>query len=164
VAVAPGDPASDVSTPVSVAREALPAPTLVRTVSAAPVSFEALTPPENPFMRTAAAPLAAPVLAPTATADQKAAFGQVTTAIKPAAAARPATAEPAVNIEDLSITGVVQGEPPLVVVRYEAQSLFLKIGDQVADTWRLVEIKERSAIFQLGAQRVEVPIKGGSSE
>jgi hypothetical protein len=58
----------------------------------------------------------------------------------------------------------VQGDPPVAVVRYEGQSFFLKIGDQVADTWRLVEFKERSAIFQLGAQRVEIPIKGGSSE
>jgi len=42
--------------------------------------------------------------------------------------------------------------------------LFLKIGDQVADTWRLVEIKERSVLLQLGERRVEIPIQGGNSE
>jgi hypothetical protein len=66
--------------------------------------------------------------------------------------------------EELALTGIIQGEPPLAVVRYAGQTLFLKMGDQIADTWRLVEIKERSARFQLGEQRVEVPIKGGSSE
>jgi hypothetical protein len=65
---------------------------------------------------------------------------------------------------DITITGVIQGDPPLVVVRYEGRSLFLKIGDQVADSWRLEAIKERSAVFQLGEQRVEVPIQGGSSQ
>ncbi len=62
-----------------------------------------------------------------------------------------------------ALVGIIQGDPSLVVVQYEGQSFYLKVGDQVADTWRLVEIKERSAVFQLGAQRVEVPIQGGSS-
>jgi hypothetical protein len=75
-----------------------------------------------------------------------------------------AAATPAVAPEELALTGVVQGDPPVAVVQYQGQSLFLKIGDQVADSWRLVEVRERSAIFQMGARRVEVPIKGGSSE
>jgi hypothetical protein len=82
----------------------------------------------------------------------------------PQAAAAQPEAAPAVKVEDLNLTGVVQGDPPVAVVQYQGQSLFLKIGDLVADSWRLVEIKERSAIFQMGARRVEVPIKGGSSE
>lgn len=61
------------------------------------------------------------------------------------------------------IIGIVQGEPPLVVVKSEGQSFYLKIGDQVADTWRLEAIKERSAIFRLGGRRVEIPIQGGNS-
>jgi hypothetical protein len=81
-----------------------------------------------------------------------------------AAAAPQPDAAPAVKAEDLNLTGVVQGDPPVAVVQYQGQSLLLKIGDLVADSWRLVEIRERSAIFQMGARRVEVPIKGGSSE
>lgn len=80
----------------------------------------------------------------------------------PAPREEPAT--PAVSASDINLTGVVQGDPPLAVVQYQGQSLFLKIGDAVADSWRLVEIRERSAIFQMGARRVEVPIKGGSLE
>lgn len=91
-------------------------------------------------------------------------------ALRSAPAAKPAPAEPAapaapeVKPEALALTGIVQGDPPVAVVQFQGQSLFLKIGDQVADSWRLVEVKERSAIFQMGARRVEVPIKGGSSE
>ena len=89
-------------------------------------------------------------------------------ASRPAPAAQPtepaAPAAPAVKAEELALTGIVQGDPPVAVVQFQGQSLFLKIGDQVADSWRLVEVKERSAIFQMGARRVEVPIKGGSSE
>jgi len=163
VAMVPGDPVSDISAPVTLVGETLPAATLVRTVAARPVSFEALTPPQNPFVRTAADPLpAAAVAAPTLGSESSTA-GPVR-ASQAAAVAKPAEAAPAVDMDALAITGLVQGDPPLVVVRYEGQSLFLKIGDQIADTWRLVEIKERSAIFQLGARRVEVPIKGGSSE
>jgi hypothetical protein len=66
--------------------------------------------------------------------------------------------------EALAVVGIIQGEPSLAVVRYGGQSHYLKVGDQIADTWRLREITERSAVFQLGAQRVEVPIKGGSSQ
>lgn len=101
--------------------------------------------------------------------------GERTLSVAPAAAApvlpnpgatarREEPAAPAVSAADLNLTGLVQGDPPVAVVQYQGQSLFLKIGDLVADSWRLVEIKERSAIFQMGARRVEVPIKGGSSE
>jgi hypothetical protein len=127
-------------------------------------------PPENPFLRTAADPVAfAPAGNPgsvsVTVAAPAAPVARAASTPAAAAPARPAPAEAsAPNADDLALTGIVQGEPPVAVVRYSGQSLFLKIGDQVADTWRLVEIKERSAIFQLGAQRVEIPIKGGSSE
>lgn len=169
----PGDPATDPQTPVSTGAEAMPAPTLVRSVSAAPRLVDVVA-PENPFLRTAADPVAfapaasgAPV--PAAVAGTSAGvLRAAATAAKPGTAlsqpARPAAAEETPSADDLALTGIVQGDPPVAVVRYSGQSLFLKIGDQVADTWRLVEFKERSAIFQLGAQRVEIPIKGGSSE
>jgi hypothetical protein len=169
-AVVPGDPATDLTTPVTTARETLPAPTLVR--SSMPVRFADAAAPDNPFLRTAAEPVG---LVPAATGAASVSPGAGAAPTRPALAARssvpaapghvdvPATpAAPAA--EDLLLTGVVQGEPPLAVVKFSGQSFFLKIGDQVADTWRLVEIKERSAMFQLGAQRVEIPIKGGSSE
>jgi hypothetical protein len=82
----------------------------------------------------------------------------------PAPAAAPELAEGAPKADQLSVTGIVQGDPPLAVVEFQGQSLFLKIGDKVADSWRLVEIRERSALFALGPRRVEVPIKGGSGE
>ena len=65
---------------------------------------------------------------------------------------------------EIVLTGVIQGDPPLAVVRFRGQSLFLKIGEGIADTWRLAEINERSVVFRLGAQRVEIPIQGGSAE
>lgn len=170
----PGDPATDPLTPASTGAEISPTPTLVRSVTVAPRLVD-VTPPENPFLRTAADPVAyAPatsnVSIPASVAAAPAPAGRVAakTAVAPTTSAQPA--QPAAfapgnpSADDLALTGIVQGEPPVAVVRYSGQSLFLKIGDQVADTWRLVEIKERSAIFQLGAQRVEIPIKGGSSE
>jgi hypothetical protein len=168
-AVVPGDPATDVATPVTTAAETLPAPTLVRTSTT--MRFTDTTPPENPFLRTMAAP---PVLASAPAGNSGgAAFGSapVLPAVGAHAGAKKApkpadtpVAPTAPSADDLQLTGVVQGDPPVAVVRFSGQSFFLKIGDQVADTWRLVEIKERSALFQLGAQRVEIPIKGGSSE
>jgi hypothetical protein len=102
------------------------------------------------------------VLPPAGQAAAPAASG----AEKSAAAAAPQPTErtSAPSPDEFAVTGIIQGDPPLAVVRYAGTSLFLKIGDQVADTWRLVEINERSVRFQLGEQRVEVPIKGGSSE
>lgn len=79
---------------------------------------------------------------------------------EPAATAAPV----APQVGDIALTGVVQGDPPIAVVRYGGQSHFLKIGDQVADTWRLVEVRERSAILQVGGRRVEIQIRGGSSQ
>jgi hypothetical protein len=170
--VIPGDPATDPQTPPSTSAESAPAPTLVRSVAAGPRLVEA-TPPENPFLRTVADPVAfAPAdgsasfpaaVAGTSKPASPAAAVAAASVTAPTQPARPAApAKP--NADDLALTGIVQGDPPVAVVRYSGQSLFLKIGDQVADTWRLVEFKERSAIFQLGAQRVEIPIKGGSSE
>ena len=172
VSVVPGDPATDITTPVTTAAETLPAPTLVR--SSMTMRFTDTTPPDNPFVRTAAAPpLVSVAPAQRGMGGGGGAFenapvlpavglhGSVKAAAKPVDT--PATPSvPSAN--DLHLTGVVQGDPPVAVVRFSGQSFFLKIGDQVADTWRLVEIKERSAVFQLGAQRVEIPIKGGSSE
>ena len=76
----------------------------------------------------------------------------------------PAAAPAAPSIADVALTGIVQGDPPVAVLRYGGQSHFLKIGDQVADTWRLVEIRESSAILQMGGRRVEIQIRGGSSQ
>jgi hypothetical protein len=147
-----------------------------------------VTPPDDPFRplqgeEPAEAPVAAPVPAPVSPAPPAvtkpvkkatpapAAKPAAKKVSKPAPAVRPgragAGASPAVAAprpEELVVTGVVQGEPPLAVVRFADQLLFLKIGDRVADTWRLVEIRERSAVFQLGARQVEIPIKGDSSE
>jgi len=170
--VIPGDPATDPQTPPSTSAEAAPAPTLVRSVATGPRLVDA-TPPENPFLRTAADPVAfapaggsAPIPAAVAGTSTPASPAAAEAAAKVTALSQPArpvaAAKP--SADDLALTGIVQGDPPVAVVRYSGQSLFLKIGDQVADTWRLVEFKERSAIFQLGAQRVEIPIKGGSSE
>jgi hypothetical protein len=109
--------------------------------------------PANPFEKIAApavAPAAVPAEEPTAPAAAKAASA------RPAKPSAPPVEE---LLAKLSVTGLVRGEPPLAVVRYQGQSLFLKIGDSVADICRLVEIKERSVLFQLGDQRVEVPIQ-----
>jgi len=170
----PGDPATDPQTPPSTSAESAPAPTLVRSVTVAPRLVD-VTPPENPFLRTAADPVAlapvgggAPV--PAAVAGTPAFALRAASAVATPGTVLPKPAHPAAvsdskpSADDIALTGIVQGDPPVAVVRYEGQSFFLKIGDQVADTWRLVEFKERSAIFQLGAQRVEIPIKGGSSE
>lgn len=171
VEAVPGDPATDPQTPASTVAEATPAPTLVRSVSSPPRLVDVVA-PENPFLRTAADPVAfAPVgnsaSVPAAAAGMPAARGAAPAATPGTVLsqpARPVAAPAQPSADDLALTGIVQGDPPVAVVRYSGQSLFLKIGDQVADTWRLVEIKERSALFQLGAQRVEIPIKGGSSE
>lgn len=155
-------------------------PAMTPVASSTVVSIRSVqaTPPPNPFEpvrsaaplpvatpaapKPAAAPAALAGAAPKLTARPQPAAGT------PAAAPAPAAAQPAPanapKPEELLLTGIIHGEPALAVMSFGGQSLFLKIGDQVADTWRLVEIKERSAIFQLGAQRVEVPIKGGSSE
>jgi hypothetical protein len=66
--------------------------------------------------------------------------------------------------EDVTLTGTIQGDPPLAVIKYGGQSLFLKIGDQVADAWRLAEIGERSAVLKRGEQRIEVHITRGGSQ
>jgi len=122
-----------------------------------------VAPPPNPFEAT---PL--PTAASSGPAGLLRGPGPLppATGVVPAPAAAPAGPAPvaAPRADELHLTGIIQGEPPLVVVQFQGQSLFLKIGDQVADSWRLVEIKERTAVFQMGARRVEVPIKGGSSE
>lgn len=60
------------------------------------------------------------------------------------------------------LTGLVQGDPPVALVRWEGQTVFLKVGDTIAGTWQLIAINENSAVFRLGAQRVELHIQGGS--
>jgi hypothetical protein len=82
-------------------------------------------------------------------------------AIEAAAQAAAEAAAPAP--EELSLVGIIQGDPALAVVKYVGQSFFLKVGEQVADTWRLEQIGERSATFSLGNRRVEVPLREGSS-
>ena len=120
---------------------------------AKPVSFAA-PPAASPFPAHLVLPPAGQAPAPAASGAEKSAA---------AAAPQPNEQSSAPSPDEIAVTGIIQGDPPLAVVRYAGTSLFLKIGDQVADTWRLEQIKERSAVFQLGAQRVEVPIKGGSS-
>lgn len=125
--------------------EAESAPALGETPSGGPVAIQPATPGEftfaSPVGRAAAAPKPSP---------------------SPAPSVAPVPAGP--RVEELSLTGIIQGEPPLAVVRYGGQSHFLKIGDRVADSWRLEEIKERSAVLKLGEERVEIPIQGGSSQ
>lgn len=149
--------------------------------------FTEVTPPENPFRPSAVAPASssaeaaaasvpasfagAPTLPPVTAVPEPETFGSPTRpAAAPARAAKPATkpAETPVQTgpraDELAVTGIIQGDPAIAVVRYVGQSLFLKIGDQVADTWRLAAIGERSATFHNGEQRVEIPIKGGNSQ
>jgi len=130
-------------------------------------AVEAVVVPPNPFEKTRPTPAAAGVGQPAAGGATRPApavagpgAGVKPSGAKPAEPAAPA----APAVEELAVTGIVDGEPPLAVVRFSGRSLFLKIGDAVADTWRLVEIKERSVLFQLGARRVEVPIQGGGSQ
>ncbi|MBM3457177.1 MAG: hypothetical protein FJX77_01385 [Armatimonadetes bacterium] len=84
-------------------------------------------------------------------------------AAKPAArpAAKPTTPGQS-GPERPILTGVVQGDPPVAVVRWGGQTMFLRVGDQVAGLWRLEQVKENSAVFRLGEQRVETHIQGGS--
>ncbi len=139
-----------------------------------------IAPPENPFLPPSGgygdAPAAAsgaglegvPQLPPVFGSVPPApdALPQPTVGRKPVAArpVEPVPAGPQVKPDDLQLTGIIQGDPAITVVRVGGQSFFLKIGDVVADTWRLVGIGERSATFQHGEQRVEIPIKGGSSQ
>jgi hypothetical protein len=130
--------------------------------------------PPDPFQPApTAAKAAAPggevnVLVPRFYSDQPKKSSRFSVALKPGVGRLTGKPRPvpmdAPGPDELGVTGIVQGDPPLVVVQYEDQSFYLKVGDQVADTWRLEEIKERSAVFQLGEQRVEIPIKGGSSQ
>ncbi len=153
--------------------------------------FTDITPPENPFRPSttgqmvggpmANAPQAstgglesfsgAPALPPVFSAPAEASLGGQAprTTAKSAKAARPApraedTTPVGPRADELAVTGIIQGDPAIAVVRFGGQSLFLKIGDQVADTWRLAAIGERSATFLNGEQRVEIPIKGGNSQ
>lgn len=125
-----------------------------------------VSPPEDPFLPTHADPSVTVATAKSAarSVTPLPAATQFIPATVAGQATAPKGADAAPKADEISVTGIVQGDVPVAVVRYAGQSFFLKIGDQVADTWRLVEIKERSALFQLGARRVEVPIKGGSSE
>ena len=144
-------------------------------VSGVRIRLPEVTPPADPFAPATADPTGVRIA--TASVSIGPAAGAVPSPAdrgKPAPALPPATGEmpaegtnaapPASLPEDMALIGIIQGEPPLAVVRQGGQSLFLKVGDQVADTWRLVEIKERSAIFQLGEQRVDLSIKGDSSQ
>lgn len=136
-----------------------------------------VVPPDDPFRPSRAEPLAA---LPAGAGQAKNAGTQVpafhpaaapgpavTPERSPAPAARPEravarTAAPA--LDGVTLVGIIQGEPPVALLRSGGQSLFLKVGDQLAGTWRLAEIKERSAVLELGDHRVEIPIQGGNSQ
>jgi hypothetical protein len=116
--------------------------------------------PADPFEPTL--PAKASVVKPALVkgADKSAAAGGPADIEKAAQAAADAAAPAA---DSLSLVGIIQGDPALAVVKYDGQSFFLKIGEQVADTWRLEQIGERSATFSLGKRRVEIPLHEGSS-
>ncbi len=124
-------------------------PTLGAAVGSGPSGGPVAIQPANPGEFTFATPVGRPAAAPRP-------------AVNPTPSPAPLPAGP--RVEELALTGIIQGEPPLAVIRYGGQSHFLKIGDRVADSWRLEEIKERSAVLKLGEERVEVPIQGGSSQ
>lgn len=164
--------------PLARSTGAVAAATGAETSPAGPDALDALeirtvkvVPPEDPFQPTeppaaAEEPSALPqVTAAPPGAGLKPAAGSVTPASVKPGVRKPSPAKPAVAAllpEELVVVGIVKGDPALAVVQHNGKSYFLKIGDQVEDTWRLREIKERSAVFQLGAQRVEIPITGGS--
>lgn len=157
--------------------EPQPAGELVAPVRRLRVRTVAITPPADPFEPSEPLPAVtvAPVSEPAAKAGAPGANpGEFifsapvarSSAPAPAAAAVPAAAPAPAGPrpDEITLTGIIQGEPPLAVIRHGGQSHFLKIGDKVADSWRLEEIKERSAVLKLGGERVEVPIQGGSSQ
>lgn len=123
-----------------------------------------VVPPDDPFRPTKADALAPvlPVKPAAKPAGEDVRFAPRAGAVSKSAGAEPPP--PAPRLEGVTVAGIIQGEPPVALVRHSGQSLFLKVGDQVAGSWRLAEINERSAVFQLGEQRVEVPIQGGSSQ
>jgi hypothetical protein len=138
------------------------------------VSIEA---PSNPFQPSEAAPPAISVVPQTvATATtatdvrvaerRSSAPGNEVTAPERAAAPQQEAATATSAVPDLkselTLTGVIEGDPSLAVVRYDGQVFYLKTGEKLADSWQLVEIRERSAIFQAGTRKVEIPIQGGS--
>jgi len=152
-----------------------PATAAAATRSAAPparIRSVELSPPADPFQPTAAEPLAA-VPTPGAAGQQAAAPGR-----NPAALLAPGSAVGApqavrqsppaptapVRPQDLILTGIIDAEPALAVIKNGSQTLFLKIGDRVGDAWQLMEIKERSAVFVRDGQRVELQIIGGGAE
>jgi hypothetical protein len=98
---------------------------------------------------------------PAAAADKREAPSARPGTPAPTAALAP-TAAPA-PVERPTLTGIIQGDPPLVIVRYEGQTLFLKVGDRAGTAWKLEEIRESSAVFRMGDQRVEVLVQGGIS-
>lgn len=139
------------------------APVIAPRAAFRPVQLSA---PDDPFQVPTSLPAVAP--AKPAVVAAAGAAGQAPVVSPPVVGkpARPAApAAPAgPKADELNLTGIIQGDPAVAVVKYGGQSLFLKIGDQVADTWRLVEIKDRSVMFQLGEQRVEITIQGGNSQ
>lgn len=143
-----------------------PAAELVAGAETGPLQLQVVEafPPPDPFVATPAAkparqtaPTPRPVSAPAGTTPERA----------PAAAAVPSEAVRSATVplpEDLTVTGIVAGESPLVVVQTGGRTLFLKIGDQVADSWQLDSIGERSVVFRADKQQVTLPIQGGGSE
>lgn len=127
----------------------------------------AVMPPPDPF-----APLGPPPPAPAV--SRPAQRMQIPAGARPAqpepgytpAAAAPsapvqAASSPQGLPDDLVVTGIVDGERPLAVIQMNGATLFLKIGDTVADTWVLDEIGQRSVVLRSGASKRTFAIQGG---
>ncbi|MFN3649112.1 MAG: hypothetical protein ACK47B_05975 [Armatimonadota bacterium] len=141
------------------------------------------TPPPNPFLPQGGVSAPAAQSEAGGATPQERASARVTEAkpARPVAPAAPGAAPtegpasppaskrlPALP-EGLTLTGIIQGDPALAVLRWNEQTMFLKAGDLIADTWRLDEIRERSVTLRLSGkagseQRVEIPLRGGNSQ
>lgn len=127
----------------------------------------AVMPPPDPF-----APLGPPPPAPAV--SRPAQRMQIPAGARPAQPEpgyTPAAAAPSAPVQaasppqglpdDLVVTGIVDGERPLAVIQMNGATLFLKIGDTVADTWVLDEIGQRSVVLRSGASKRTFAIQGG---
>ena len=166
----------------------LPVPAALWTKGARVRGVARVIPPEDPFQPTQADPSTAPAMLmqpnwglglaaagppalplPYASAPaQRVALPPTTLSVQAVVPRGPATPprslpNPAPTaVTRPVLTGLVQGDPPVALARWEGQTVFLKVGDTIAGTWQLIAINENSAVFRLGAQRVELHIQGGS--
>ena len=63
----------------------------------------------------------------------------------------------------LTLAGVVTGQPSLAVIRYEGKRYYVKVGDSVADTYRVEAIRGGSEVVLAGQQGTVVLRTGKSS-